>query len=144
MPLVVENSRFKVGVDPDRGGAICWLGKGGSPENLLNAFDCGRFVQQSYYGADDGSNWNGEGWRGLEVMGALTVEQSSIRTQQRMISEPLIPVRNKLLRTLGDPIPTMNDHDNRKPSNPPHNMNQAPPGAGTPFKAAAGRTAPRA
>jgi hypothetical protein len=35
----------------------------------LNAFDCGRFVQQSYYGADDGSDWNGKPWRWNPVQG---------------------------------------------------------------------------
>ncbi|KAI8473268.1 MAG: hypothetical protein J3K34DRAFT_411475 [Monoraphidium minutum] len=69
MPVVIENSRLKVGVDPDRGGAICFLGRGGSGDNLLNAFDCGRFVQQSYYGADDGSDWNGKPWRWNPVQG---------------------------------------------------------------------------
>lgn len=49
MPLIIENSKLKIGVDPERGGAICWLGRGGSPENMLNAYDCGRFIQQSYY-----------------------------------------------------------------------------------------------
>jgi hypothetical protein len=59
MPIIVENGRLKLGVDPDRGGAVCWLGRGGSPDNLLNVYDCGRYIQQSYYGADDGSDWNG-------------------------------------------------------------------------------------
>lgn len=26
-------------------------------------FDCGRFIQQSYYGRQDGSDWNGKPWR---------------------------------------------------------------------------------
>jgi hypothetical protein len=59
MPLIIENGSLKVGVDPDRGGALCWLGRGGSGENLLNAYDCGRYIQQSYYGEEDGSDWNG-------------------------------------------------------------------------------------
>lgn len=46
MPLVIENSKLKLGVDPERGGAICWLGRGGSGESLLNAYDCGRYIQQ--------------------------------------------------------------------------------------------------
>lgn len=63
MVLIIENSKLKIGVDPDRGCGISWLGRGGSGENLLNAYDCGRFIQQSYYGADDGSDWNGQPWR---------------------------------------------------------------------------------
>lgn len=69
MVLVIENRDLKIGVDETRGGAICWLSRGGSPDNLLNAFDCGRFVQQSYYGKDDGSNWNGQPWRWNPVQG---------------------------------------------------------------------------
>lgn len=26
-------------------------------------YDCGRFIQQSYYGRQDGSDWNGKPWR---------------------------------------------------------------------------------
>ena len=60
--LCLSNEFLTVGVDPARGGGICWLSAPGQA-NLLNAFDCGRFVQQSYYGRDDGSMWNGKPWR---------------------------------------------------------------------------------
>lgn len=69
MPLIIENRALKVGVDPDKGGAICWLSRGASPDNLLNAFDCGRLIQQSYYGRDDGSDWAGCPWRWNPVQG---------------------------------------------------------------------------
>eukprot|EP00882_Tetradesmus_deserticola_P007056 GHRQ01007428.1.p1 GENE.GHRQ01007428.1~~GHRQ01007428.1.p1 ORF type:complete len:291 (+),score=78.98 GHRQ01007428.1:821-1693(+) len=49
-------------VDPARGAGIFWLSKGASPANLLNEYDCGRFIQQSYYGRQDGSDWNGKPW----------------------------------------------------------------------------------
>ncbi|KAF6253016.1 hypothetical protein COO60DRAFT_1549570 [Scenedesmus sp. NREL 46B-D3] len=60
--LIVENAAIKIGVDPTRGAGIFWLSKGGSPDNLLNEYDCGRFIQQSYYGRQDGSDWNGKPW----------------------------------------------------------------------------------
>lgn len=37
--------------------------------NLLNAYDSGRFIQQSYYGDEDGSSWNDRPWRWNPVMG---------------------------------------------------------------------------
>jgi hypothetical protein len=37
MPLVIENRALKIGIDPDRGGAICWLSAGGARE----CFVCG-------------------------------------------------------------------------------------------------------
>eukprot|EP00879_Flechtneria_rotunda_P006842 GHRR01007187.1.p1 GENE.GHRR01007187.1~~GHRR01007187.1.p1 ORF type:complete len:183 (+),score=27.78 GHRR01007187.1:727-1275(+) len=60
--LTIENDLLKTGVDPKRGGGICWLSKK-SGENVLNEYDCGRFIQQSYYGKEDDSLWNGKPWR---------------------------------------------------------------------------------
>jgi hypothetical protein len=57
------HTRLASRTSPCSGGAVSWLGRGGSGENLLNAFDCGRFLQQSYYGIEDGSDWNGKPWR---------------------------------------------------------------------------------
>eukprot|EP00878_Enallax_costatus_P029819 GHUV01032377.1.p1 GENE.GHUV01032377.1~~GHUV01032377.1.p1 ORF type:complete len:265 (+),score=48.86 GHUV01032377.1:261-1055(+) len=61
--MIIENEHIKIGVDPSRGAGICYLAKGGTDDNVLNEYDCGRFVQQSYYGKVDGSNWNGQPWR---------------------------------------------------------------------------------
>ena len=53
----------------DAGGSIGWFSHSHSSENMLNAFDHGRYVQQSYYGDKDGSEWNGKPWRYNPVQG---------------------------------------------------------------------------
>jgi hypothetical protein len=68
------SDRYKIGVDARHGGGICHLSLR-TPQNsfrganLLNAYDSGRFVQQSFYGDEDGSSWNGRPWRWNPVMG---------------------------------------------------------------------------
>lgn len=60
----IENERFKIGIDLGAGGAIGWLStKPATDKNLINTYDRGRYVQQSYYGDEDGSSWNGKPWR---------------------------------------------------------------------------------
>lgn len=46
----LDNGVIKVGIDA--GGAISYLSRSGSTENLINTYDRGRQVQQSYYGGD--------------------------------------------------------------------------------------------
>jgi hypothetical protein len=53
----------------DAGGSVGWFSHSHSSANLLNAFDHGRYVQQSYYGDADGSEWNGKPWRYNPVQG---------------------------------------------------------------------------
>ncbi len=70
-PVVcLENKRLKLGVDLGAGASIGWLSRQEEPgKNLLNAYDHGRYVQQSYYGDMDGSDWNGQPWRYNPVQG---------------------------------------------------------------------------
>jgi hypothetical protein len=56
-------------VRKDAGGCIGFLAPSGSPRNLLNAWDHGRFVQQSYYGKPDGSFWGKTPWSWNPVQG---------------------------------------------------------------------------
>jgi hypothetical protein len=54
--LYLSNSRLKIGMDPKRGGAITYLSSPVMPpewagRNLVNTWDSGRLIQQSYYGA---------------------------------------------------------------------------------------------
>lgn len=54
--LYVSNARLRVGMDPARGGAITHLSSPVMPpewadRNLINTWDSGRLIQQSYYGA---------------------------------------------------------------------------------------------
>jgi hypothetical protein len=60
--IFLDNGQIRLGMNMDAGGCIGWFSQAHSPENLLNAFDHGRYVQQSYYGDADGSDWNGKPW----------------------------------------------------------------------------------
>ena len=65
----LDNGHVRLGVNMDAGGSIGWFSHSHSSANLLNAFDHGRYVQQSYYGDSDGSEWNGKPWRFNPVQG---------------------------------------------------------------------------
>jgi hypothetical protein len=65
----LENGKIKIGVDMTSGGAIFWFSELPDGPNLLNHADRGRFIQQSYYGKKDGSNWAGKPWRWNPVQG---------------------------------------------------------------------------
>ena len=65
----LDNGLVRLGVNMDAGGSIGWFSHAHSTANLLNAFDHGRYVQQSYYGDRDGSEWNGKPWRYNPVQG---------------------------------------------------------------------------
>ena len=65
----ISNGEVQIGVDLNRGGAIFHFSESGTKRNLLNHYDEGRFVQQSYYGDSDGSNWNGTPWNWNPVQG---------------------------------------------------------------------------
>ncbi|MDB6138408.1 MAG: hypothetical protein JWO94_1480 [Verrucomicrobiaceae bacterium] len=65
----LDNGQIRLGVNMDAGGSIGWFSHSHGAENVLNAFDHGRYVQQSYYGDLDGSDWNGKPWRYNPVQG---------------------------------------------------------------------------
>ena len=58
----LDNGSIRIGVDRSRGACIGYFGESSTQRNLLNHFDEGRFIQQSYYGQTDGSDWNGKPW----------------------------------------------------------------------------------
>ena len=60
--VYLDNKHLRLGINMDAGGSIGWLSPSRSSDNLINAFDHGRYVQQSYYGDKDGSDWNGKPW----------------------------------------------------------------------------------
>lgn len=60
--IFLENSEVKVGAIKSSGGGLGYLSRAGSKENLLNHYDRGRLIQQSYYGDADGSKWAGQDW----------------------------------------------------------------------------------
>ncbi len=61
--VYLENDQLKVGLLRSHGGAIGFLSSRGAERNLLNHYDHGRLVQQSYYGDADGSQWAKQPWR---------------------------------------------------------------------------------
>jgi hypothetical protein len=50
---VLDNGVIKVGIDANAGGVISYLSPSGSSTNLINTYDQGREVQQSYYAGPD-------------------------------------------------------------------------------------------
>lgn len=60
--VYLDNGAVRIGVDKSRGACVGYFGESKTGRNLLNHYDEGRFVQQSYYGQKDGSEWNGKPW----------------------------------------------------------------------------------
>lgn len=90
----IDNGHIHLGVNLSAGACIGWFSHSGSTKNLLNSYDEGRYLQQSYYGDEDGSDWNGKPWRFNPVQGgswkgvpATVLEQkidkTSIHTKTR-------------------------------------------------------------
>jgi hypothetical protein len=90
--VYIDNGEIRLGVKRSSGGAIAWLSPSGSEKNLLNHFDRGRLVQQSYYGVEDGTTWAGKPWRWNPVQGGdwkggpaklleLKAEETSLATK---------------------------------------------------------------
>jgi hypothetical protein len=67
--VFIDNGQIKLGIKKSSGAGIAWFSESGSQRNLLNHFDHGRLVQQSYYGNKDGSLWGKNPWRWNPVQG---------------------------------------------------------------------------
>ncbi len=65
----LDNGHIRLGVNLNAGACVGWFSKSTSGKNLLNSYDEGRYLQQSYYGDPDGSDWNGKPWRFNPVQG---------------------------------------------------------------------------
>jgi len=65
----LDNGIIRIGVDLSRGACVAHFGDSKSKRNLLNHYDAGRYLQQSYYGDRDGTNWNGKPWRYNPIQG---------------------------------------------------------------------------
>lgn len=65
----IDNGQIKVGVKRASGAAIGWMSLSGTENNLVNHFDRGRLIQQSYYGNPDGSMWDKQPWNWNPVQG---------------------------------------------------------------------------
>jgi len=79
------NGKIQVGVDMEHGGCVFHLSQASNKLNVLNHYDDGRYVQQSYYGDADGSSWLATDWKYNPVQGggykngyAAKVESSEV------------------------------------------------------------------
>jgi hypothetical protein len=72
----LDNGTIKLGVDLNVGGAITYLSKSKSEENVINSWDWGRQVQMSYYagpvpftpnGKQPAKEWRGLGWNPIQA-----------------------------------------------------------------------------
>ena len=68
-PEFLENQEVRIGVDLGAGGSIFHFSQVEPARNLLNHYDKGRFIQQSYYGDEDGSMWKDKPWRWNPIQG---------------------------------------------------------------------------
>lgn len=67
--VYIDNGQVRLGIKKTSGAGIAWFSRSDSKENLLDHFDHGRLVQQSYYGKVDGSMWDKQPWRWNPVQG---------------------------------------------------------------------------
>jgi len=87
MVVYLQSKHIKVGLDEKKGGAICYLSTATSSENVINTWDCGRLIQQSYYGSPDNSKWNGNAWVWNPVQGGSWDDMASDTVELRKISD---------------------------------------------------------
>ncbi len=67
--VYIENGALRLGVKKSSGAGIAYLALNATGENVINHWDRGRLVQQSFYGAKDGSMWNNQPWHWNPVQG---------------------------------------------------------------------------
>ncbi|MCC5877013.1 MAG: hypothetical protein JJU11_12405 [Candidatus Sumerlaeia bacterium] len=75
---IIDNGIVRLGVDLDSGASIFFFAESETQCNLLNHFDRGRFIQQSFYGDKDGSAWGTQPWRWNPVQGGDYVGNPAI------------------------------------------------------------------
>ena len=97
----LENEHMKIGVDLQRAGAISWISSSNMPgkwkdTNLINTWDNGRLLQQSFYGCKDSSCWLDRPWLWNPVQ-AGSWQNLDSKTKEAKV-EP-----NKVIRVKGHP-----------------------------------------
>lgn len=100
--LYINNGKIQIGVDPERGGAIFHFSEVKGKTNILNHADEGRFVQQSYYGNNDGSTWWDQPWCWNPIQGggskgrkARILEKRQSPSQIYIATEPVLWASNE-------------------------------------------------
>ena len=103
--VYLNNGKLHLGVNRTAGAALGWLSESGRNTNVLNHFDLGRYVQQSWYGSADGSDWNGKPWRWNPVQAGnwqnTPAELTSFSATESGIESASVPIHwatGKLLR----------------------------------------------
>ena len=87
--LWLDNGKIRLGVDEAAGGCLGWLATSAKDVNILNTFDRGRYLQQSYYGDSDGSDWNGQPWRYNPVQGGSWKNAPALLLESRAEAKSL-------------------------------------------------------
>ena len=92
----LANDKVRVGLKKSSGGAIFWVSPADSNKSLINSYDRGRLIQQSWYGKPDGSLWNTKPWRWNPVQGgdwqgksATILEQKNEATTSWLRTQPI-------------------------------------------------------
>ena len=94
----LSNGKVQIGVDLTRGGCVFHFSESTKKTNLINHYDNGRFIQQSYYDGElDGSDWNGKKWRWNPIQGggwrdgtgARIISKNKTSTQIDIETEPV-------------------------------------------------------
>ena len=67
--VYLQNEKLKIGFLKSHGAALAYLSATENDNNVLNHYDRGRLVQQSYYGDPDQSKWVDKPWRFNPVQG---------------------------------------------------------------------------
>jgi hypothetical protein len=67
--VFIDNGELRLGVKRSSGAGIAYFALSGTSGNVINHWDRGRLIQQSYYGAKDGSMWDKQPWRWNPVQG---------------------------------------------------------------------------
>jgi hypothetical protein len=81
--VYLDNGHVRLGVNLSAGACVGWFSHSHSSDNLLNAYDVGRYLQQSYYGDKDGSDWNGKSWRYNPVQGGSWKNEPAVVLESR-------------------------------------------------------------
>jgi hypothetical protein len=79
----LDNGHVRLGVNLSAGACVGWFSPSRSPRNLLNTSDEGRYLQQSYYGDADGSQWDVKPWRYNPVQGGSWRREPSVVLESR-------------------------------------------------------------
>jgi len=85
----LDNGSVRLGVKKSSGAAIGYFSTSQSRRNLLNHYDHGRLVQQSYYGNSDDSMWAKTPWRWNPVQGGDYKGHASTLLELRTEKETL-------------------------------------------------------